>query len=668
MNRDIATVRTDTPLDMTEATQEGGVMAARMTLTNTLVFDAREYGDMETDAASAIQNAMNDAATYGGGTVSMAKGVYTLDAAITIPDGVTLELNRSTLDFSASGLPAYSKLISAAGSLSALPFMSVQMTKRSEQVTFASAHGLAVGDWFCIYNPADSSYSQARPYYRDGMWCQVVQVVSTTVVRLRQRAPSTFPISCTVHKMSPVTGGLVNGTIVGIRGTNTYGFHGTHMAGYRLSELTVRDCEYAGVSVNMSTDFNISDVSIISLMDTTAPEDHYGLSIANSQHGTVYGCSFVAQSHAIAIGGTTGPGCVPNRWILVSGNQITTTGNKAACDSHGNAEFVTFRSNIIYGGCSLGGDNMTMESNDIHTRGSAFGLYVAESCGANLSIIDNRFHLNTQWEAANGGMITITFTTSSYTGLPSLTRGNGHLEIRGNTFDAGGFIPSDSTALGSLVQVYFANTSALGTKITFEHNKLDTRVSASYGLSNYRLLTVRTSGTTSIEALVVESNDFSTAGLYAWGLNAEVIEIKNNKFRYAVSNAIHLQMATSGAAYANAYIDISDNRILNTQTNGIYILGYAAGVVPIVTLRDNTIVNANGSGNTSPQLGAGVYVNQAELVMAVGNIWGDIRSTVKQTRRLAMSNVSVLVRADNETVGSMTTDVLTAVGVDRAPA
>lgn len=635
-------------------------------LADTRVFDVRKYGDLGTaDDSATIQAAIDDASSTGA-TVTMPTGDYALAQPLSLGNA-RLDLNGSVLDFSGSTLPALSMLVTASGSVSSMPSLASSVGRWADTMTFASAHGLAVGDWFCVYNPEDSSFSQSRAYYRDGMWFQVVEVVSSTQVRTRQKSLVILPLTCVISKMNPVTGGISNGTIRGKKGSNYYGYVARFTAGTQVENLTVSDCEYTGVSISRSVDFVVTNVTAHAPMDTVAAQDHYGILIANSQHGLVYGNNVLAQSHAIVIGGGSDSTSVPNRWINVENNIITTTGSKSALDSHGNAEYYSFKNNIIHGGITAGGDNAVIESNEINVRTGPPISITTEACGTNFSILKNKITMSTQWETANGGAINIFFTTSGYTSLPTVTRDNGHLEIRGNTFDCGGFIPSDSTSLGSLVQIYFVNVPAIGTRITFVDNRLSSTVGTGT-MNRYEFLTVRTGSNASIRSLDVTNNDFGAAGLYTLNADIQTIRVKDNLFQNSVYEAIYLRMDASSMTYAKPIVEIAGNIVNTTYANAVWVSGASDGAQPaICTIRNNTIINGNGRGDSGTSTGAGVRVTYCDVLMMVGNVWGDNRSTPLQTRRLSVGNVGVLARSNNETVGTVTTDTLVNIGTDRAP-
>jgi len=307
-----------------------------------------------------------------GGNLGIAAGTYPITAGLKFPHGTTIHtFGRVVLDASAvtslTNFPDLAVVLAGGLTLTALPKLTAASIG-DLTLNFASAHGLAPGDLFCIYNPVDSSYAPGhRVAYHAGEYCRVARVTSTTQVVLDSPLYATYVAeSMDYYKMGAgsfhICGDLV------IKGSDTLNslraFRGYQLMDADLTGLTAIS-PIGPSAIELRQCVNVTgDVTGMQLALSGLGVD-YGLSLVGCQDIHMSGY-FLGSRHGITTGSYGLPGDVVNRNIQIEGTAKTTfQGSVAALNLHGNTEHFSF-SGFSYGGVELAG-------NFSKIRGTIFG-------------------------------------------------------------------------------------------------------------------------------------------------------------------------------------------------------------------------------------------------------------------------------------------------------
>lgn len=259
-------------------------------------------------------------------------------------------LPGAVIDGSEAGFTG-SAVISASGSLSAIPAPSGALAEGAQNVSFAAAHGLVAGDVFCLWNPSGTSWSSFRTNYFAGEWCKVEQVISATEVLLTSRLYDSYAAGVLEsHKLNAVPVDLRGFKVKGASSANAVSI----VCGTGSIDLDVTHANNAAVSISRSYDVKVSG----STFNTGSGGDDYGIAISNSQRVRVYGRHH-SRRHAVTHGGGVGAGSVPCRDSRVIGSTLSNdmTSGVHSADFHGNSEDCYFVDCNISGGGSLQGKN-----------------------------------------------------------------------------------------------------------------------------------------------------------------------------------------------------------------------------------------------------------------------------------------------------------------------
>ncbi len=312
------------------------------------VFDVRGIigGDGEIAATLGIIKAI-------GGKAWIAGGSYTIASDTEIGD-LQIDAHPGAVIAPAGGFTG-TYLLRSTGTFTKIADLSGDVSAGGLTISFAAAHGLSLGDWFIIYDPTDSSFNAARTYYRDGEWCQVREVTSTTAVKVASPlkggyAAATVDIYSTSLNSPSIRGGQWNHGAKGL-------FLFTGCTG-RLTENirtngAVNQAIYTDRCVNFTVDVRDGFNS------GSASSEDYCVVAGNSQHGRITGGRVYGRRHGVAIGGGDFVCSVPNRDVLVDGMRVENdpaSGAKAA-DIHGNSDKCGYVDCNIYGGAGIGGLN-----------------------------------------------------------------------------------------------------------------------------------------------------------------------------------------------------------------------------------------------------------------------------------------------------------------------
>ena len=320
-------------------------------------------GDGVTDDTVAFRNAINS-----GYAVYVPKGHYILTEEIENTTGLTMygDGEESVLDFGSS-IASGNYALSINGTLPELSNSIANVSAGSTTITFSSAHGLSVGDVFCIYNPTDYSWSGWREYYKAGEWCKVESITSATVVTVTRPLYDSYTgASVDIYKMNSVPVVLKDFSIIG---TSSHGLlYVSACENVQLSNIVSKLEKYSCVYVDRC--YGVSATNL-NLYNKGTSDNDYGLLIGNCQNVTVQGGYYYGRRHGITTGGDSYAGCVPCRNINIL--NATLDNNPAANQSsngfHGNIEDALISDCVIYNAVNSAGRNVVVQNCKIIDNG-----------------------------------------------------------------------------------------------------------------------------------------------------------------------------------------------------------------------------------------------------------------------------------------------------------
>lgn len=338
-----------------------------------------------TDSATGLSNAVAD-----GRTIVMPNGTLKLDTDVTISASQLSLIGNgetSVIDMSDGGS------ITISTTPTAIPGLSADVTAGGNSFTFASAHGLAEGDVFILYNPTDSSYSSYRTYYRDGAMFRVASVPTSTTVVIYGTSPRAFTAaSVDCYKMA---GGKV--VIKGVRIIPPASGIPIQIDGHQGVVLEDIICDEGAADTGIDI-WRCFDFSISRVQSTVLNGDAYPVIIANSQAGRISDCQLYSYRHCIGLGGRDGVCSVPVRDVIISDCSLynNSASGEAAADIHGNCEDIVYNNCILNSVAKVGGRNVRYDGCTIFGRPPATfadGLCVSgsEVVGGTVELLNCRF-------------------------------------------------------------------------------------------------------------------------------------------------------------------------------------------------------------------------------------------------------------------------------------
>lgn len=342
-------------------------------------------GDGVTDDNEALQAAATAAE---GGSLHISAPFKT-GKQISFPNNVHINcavgayIDIGAIDASGDAPDSAGLFFGSSDALAALPALSSDIAAGEVAVPFASAHGLAVNDYFIIYNPTDSSFNAARSYYRDGEICRVAEVTSSTAVVVAEPLyASHASATVTCHKSQAyrysfsgalrVLGDPSLAAIKAIRFEN--------VVASDISRIDVSgDQLSSALSLKRCKDITGTGVKAHQRGSSGAGTD-YGVVFSNSQDCHLEG-SFSAERHGSTMGGGNDTGDIPCRGNSAKGTFATHGAGSTtlAADFHGNVEHCKYEG-LFRGGINAGGDKNRYRGRVIANEGGVV-VYGSELLG-----------------------------------------------------------------------------------------------------------------------------------------------------------------------------------------------------------------------------------------------------------------------------------------------
>lgn len=322
---------------------------------NVSIYDYIGIADAATDIAPAIADALANNVSK----LHLPAGNYKLSSTAEIGGMEIYGDGPGTIIDATNGTFTSGYVLTANGSLSALPSLSADVTEGARSITFSSSPSLAKGDIFCIYDAADSSFSGFRTYYRAGEWCEVASISGNTV-NLKNGLYDNYAASDV--QMFKLSGPTPNIHDLTIQAFASYGVVKASLcSNLKFSNIVAT---HAGDSI-LSLDRCVgAEIHGLSLNNAGGQGNQYGVVIGNSQHIKVMGGNIYSYRHAVTTGGADISCGVPCRDILIDGATLRNDINSGveSGNFHGNSEDCRFVGCTSYSGFTLGGkDNSAID-------------------------------------------------------------------------------------------------------------------------------------------------------------------------------------------------------------------------------------------------------------------------------------------------------------------
>lgn len=605
------------------------------TLANTRVFDVREFGDIGTsDDSATFQAAIDAAGLAGGGVITGPAGQYKFLHGLRLHHMTSIAMpSRASTVFDFSDMLPANGAANAAGSrhcilgegeFTSLPNLA-SAVNLSDTVTFASAHGLQSGDWFCLNNTVDSSFSPERAYYRDGEFCQVKSVSGNTVT-LTRRTYSSYTTSTTAtYKFAPMNTG-----ISGVTAKLPLGVWGVAFdtcTGVEVNEIEFYGSDWGQIDIRKCVNVAMSNPRAWSTEPTDSAGVNYGLTISNSQHISIVNPFLESARHGFTTGGGSGNGNVPNRDIRVIGGTISTNGvGVAGCDLHANAEHCWFIGVSMPGGLHVAGDWIHVVDCDISSAPSGFAISAAHMLGYNLEITNCTIRATRP--ISTNGLVYIPFS-------PSTTRAGGHCRISGQIY-VGGYRP----ASGGTYAIQVQNTSSVTGDVSID--VVGEARSVSIGETIWGVY-VRATGSSSYHRTVNVKAQLQGMGIRVQ--NTVTTTVRDS----TVINAPQEGIYVSGLNYVKS----QGNHVRNTGSTGIRLAGPGKDTDSLVTSHGDESINNNQSQDSSSSVGANIYLTWAKYVNYRDAVTADLQGTPTATRNDAIIDVGTLFISPPTQIGGL---------------
>lgn len=294
------------------------------------------------------------------------------------------------------------------GSITQIQDLSTNITKQARTLTFGTAPSLSAGDVFIIYNPTDFSWSPHRSYYRAGEFFRAHSISGNSVRIYGYPSDNYLASDLDVYRMSPLHVSWDNPNLIASSaGTSSPAAKITLATSVQLGGMRSTGGVYAGIELERCYDMTITGGSLIN--NSPANGDDYGLLISNCQKWTVLGGGHQATRHAITLGGSSGPGCVPCRDFSIIGCVLETSGDDVgAADFHGNCDNGRYIDCVIDSHASIGGRDSSYIDCKITPRSLADGsaVFGSEIVGGSYKFIN--CEMTTYGDLNSFGLINLT--------------------------------------------------------------------------------------------------------------------------------------------------------------------------------------------------------------------------------------------------------------------
>lgn len=576
-------------------------------------------GDGVNDDTAEIQAALNS----GTKIVFLPAGTYKVTTPLTVPVNVSLigeGTSLSILDFSASTtVTGGGSHIKTAGSTwTALPDLSVNVTKNDRVLVFASTPSVARGDILCLYNPTLSSFTAYRTYYRAGEMVRVASVSGTSVTIQGSLCDDYLASAIDVYKLTTISSHTMKD--FWLKGwastvTQTTGIILNQCVDTIIDNVKITGCSYAQLATTQCLSVAFRDCHFEEDFVESFAGD-YGLVIGNSTDVKVHGGYFAASRHAIAIGGGDAVCNVPDRYINVSDATIVTSGGASAADIHGAAEYITYDNCLIDGGIKPSGDFIKVTNCHIKGRaetGADEPFSISELRGFNYFIANNTIE-NEYVPSSRGMFINVGGNTSDF-GVETVKGGS--MVIKDNVF-----ISQLAATSSNAAPIKICNRGYVGTEEVNVHiNGNVLRMLEGVSLARCEISVLAT-GAKPYDVIEFNNNHFHGAG----GLfvrNTTLPEYAANTV-ICCGNVVHAS-AQSAHNIGNVrdLITFKNNTSTDNMLYGALLQGRSGTNVNTVHATGNTFRNNNRAYAAAATSDTGLGIWYADNVICHDNVVGN---------------------------------------------
>lgn len=348
---------------------------------------------------------------FAGEVMAIDAGTYSLTSGADFSGLAGLRLGGDVeLDFTSitdvANVPGRGYVTISGGALVALPDLASDTVEGATSITLASApSGLAVGDWICIYNPTDYSFSNFSSVYRDGQWARVAGISGATITLfhtiLRAYPAATVDVYRHPGATFSISGGrlFIKESLYNDANLNAKaGFYAERILDADFSMVRPLQADYGAMLLRQC--LGIRGTGYMTTQPTARSGGvNYGLVMVGCQNGEITG-DFYGYNHGVTVGGGSYAGDVPDRYLTVRGRFSAHPGTTiGAANFHGHCEYIHF-DGVFDGGVTGGGDYLKV-SGVVRGRGNQSCVYLNELRGANIDLSGLRIetlgdpHLNT---------------------------------------------------------------------------------------------------------------------------------------------------------------------------------------------------------------------------------------------------------------------------------
>ena len=422
------------------------------------------------------------------------KGTYVFKTPFVTTDDFNLKSDVDGAVFDLQMPTSTNYGFSVEGSVTQISDLSTNVTRGSRQFTLASATGVSVGDWICLYNPTDFSYSAWRDYYRAGEWKQVVAVSGNTVYTDKPFYDSYLIADIDVYKLNSKKVSITGNKIKFQDKTGDV----AHLIKVSLCDKPIVDIEFelkkeSAIFFDRCVRPKSSALNGFNFGHTDGTTD-YGVLISNSQHARIIGGEIYGKRHAVGVGGGNLVCSVPVRDFRCYQATLSNAPSMiiGAADMHGNVEDSSYEDCIIYGGTNMGGGGENYYKRCVIKSDAANGRigYLREVKGGRFGYIDCESESFANPQAQNHGVFDIGGSSDV---LTSATTSDVDLIV------SGGYVKSRAwTSLTHLVLMRNAGTNV---NVNIEVNPLHIDANA---LGNI-IRTALTTGVANSKRMIVDN-------------------------------------------------------------------------------------------------------------------------------------------------------------------
>lgn len=610
--------------------------------TSVVTFGADPTG--VSDSAAAIQDAIDSAEDDGGGIVFFPPGIYKCLSRIELASGVYIlgsGTGSTTIDFTDAAGLITDACIYGTGTIENLSPFTVNISN-SKVITFGSAQtGIVAGDILAIYNSADSSFSTARPSYRQGEFC-LVEALNGNDINLTKETYDSYTAGATttIYRVIPIVTGVSGVRVLSASDAPGIYFEFAHKSYIR--NVSVSGSQSINLGFCRSFECMIDSNHAFDMSATIG--ENYGWKFANCQSCQALNNDTTTLRHGGNVGGVDKVCAVPNREIVVASNKIgcgTVAGTVGGFKIHGCSEHITVANNSIPCGLEIGGDFINLCGNEIGNAVNAGGcLLFGEMLGLNVDISSNTFYALKTW--ANALIAPL---------ANSVTTRKSMFKFHGNVVKCGTF--------GALSILEFTLTGAPTDDIHIDisGNSLSRDTSAA---ADFYAIKIKPTTTLPIALLNIANNQCEGAGIYV-DQNIRIARIVGNQVENAAQRGIYVHNLASSEV--DQFWNVSNNSVNRSHHCGIDIRIPSQDVVLRCAGNDSTnnAQTATGSASTDASLYIEGTSANGQVVIVSGNTFGDVQGVATQQRAYSIANVSKVFDPDNVIIGSIPTIVVSGV-------